>query len=157
MNETNGIKEFGEINSVLGYLGKVKQDLHNKSFSEQIEFKEEIKKRHDKSQIQMFLGRLEDLFEVKKAKSYLITPAFAIISLFIGFFINLFIKESQESDFSPIIIILFISLLYIMVVVFWGSLLRRETNNLRKIKRYKRLLQECLDEMPEKRQFRRRV
>ncbi|KXZ16397.1 hypothetical protein P4T89_19300 [Bacillus nakamurai] len=157
MEETNQIKEFGEIKDVLNYLEEVKDDLHDKSLSEQIEFRYEIKKRHDKEQIRMFIGRLEDQFELNKAKSYLITALFAIASLFIGsmmkFYVSILSKSQTAQFLAPIIILLF----FLTLLGLWGKLSIDESGRLRKIIRYKRLLQECLDEMPEKRHFRRRV
>ncbi|MCY8486018.1 hypothetical protein MOC97_11090 [Bacillus atrophaeus] len=51
MNKTNEIIEFGEIKDTEIYLEQVKKNIHKKSFSDQIAFKKEIKKRHDKKQI----------------------------------------------------------------------------------------------------------
>ncbi|QAW48441.1 hypothetical protein ETK69_01135 [Bacillus velezensis] len=158
MNETNELIEFGEIKDVLNYLEEVKEDLHDKSLSEQIAFKKEIEERHDRNQIQMLLGRLEDQFEFNKAKSYFITSLFAIASLFIGsmirFYMSILPPQSQWSQIlAPIIILLF----FLALLFLWGKVSIDESGRLRKIIRYKRLLQECLEEIPEKRHFRRRV
>lgn len=157
MNEANEIIKFGEIKSVLDYLEQIKSDLHNKTLSEQSKFKEELKNKLDKRQIQMLLGRLEDQFEIRKALSYLVTALFAIVSFAIGsltkFFVSNLAETGLKSYTAPVIIFLF----YILALVAWIVLSYAESNRLRKISRYKRLLQECLDEMPDKKYFRRRV
>lgn len=157
MDETNEIKKFGDIKSVLVYLEQVKNGLQNKSFSEQIEFKEEIKKLHDKRQIQMFLGRLEDQVEIRKMTSYLNAPYFAIMTLTFGGFMNFFMNSFKELGFGFLSVPLFIYMILILLSVIWHRLGLREIRSLKKLKCYKRLLQECLDEMPDKRHFKRRV
>ncbi|MGY4715355.1 hypothetical protein ACXDMD_12350 [Bacillus amyloliquefaciens] len=152
MNEANEIIEFGgEIKSVLDYLEQIKSDLHNKKLSEKSEFKEELKNKHDKRQIQMLLGRLEDQFEIRKALNYLVTALFAIVSFAIGSLTKFFVSNLAETvlkSYKP---------LYILALVAWIVLSYAESNRLRKISRYKRLLQECSGEMPDKKYFRRRV
>ncbi|WP_282627653.1 hypothetical protein [Bacillus subtilis] len=157
MNETSEIKEFGDIKSVLEYLEQVNKDLHKKSFSEQIEFKQEIKKRHNKSQIQMFLGRLEDQFEFRKTISYLLTALFAILSLIIGTLANFTVNNIGELglNMNSAIVLLFIIFMIALILIGWVII--PEARDLKKLNRYKRLIKECLDEMPEKKYFRRRV
>ncbi|MEC1270530.1 hypothetical protein P9C27_18880 [Bacillus vallismortis] len=157
MSETNEIIKFGDIKSVLDYLEQIKDDLHNKTLSEQIEFKAEVKNRHDKRQVHMLLGRLEDQFKIRKALSYLVTALFAIVSFAIGSLTNFFVNNLPDTELksytAPVIIFLF----YILALAGWIYLAYDETSRLRKISRYKRLIQECFDEMPEKKHFRRRV
>ncbi|MFE4585323.1 hypothetical protein ACFRA1_08690, partial [Bacillus subtilis] len=98
MNETNEIKKFGDIKSVLDYLEQIKDGLHNKTLSEQIEFKEEVKNRHDKRQVQMLLGRLEDQLKIRKALSYLVTALFAIVSFAIGSLTNFFVSNLPDTE-----------------------------------------------------------
>lgn len=157
MNETSEIKEFGDIKNVLEYLEQVNKDLHKKSFSEQIEFKQEIKKRHNKSQIQMFLGRLEDQFEFRKTISYLLTALFAILSLIIGTLANFTVNNIGELglNMNSAIVLLFIIFMIALTLIGWVII--PEARDLKKLNRYKRLIKECLDEMPEKKYFRRRV
>lgn len=157
MSKSREINEFGEIKSVLAYLEQVKKGIHNKSLSEQIEFKKEIKKRHDKKQIQLFIGRLEDQFEIRKTIGYLITALFAISSLVIGSTINFALNNLEKLGWSFDMAPLAILLLFLTALLGWCLLSNEEFGRLRKISSYKRLLQECLDEMPEKRYFRRRV
>ncbi|MEC1261436.1 hypothetical protein P9D34_13440 [Bacillus swezeyi] len=155
MNDSNEKIEFGEIKSVLGYLEQVKEDVHKKSLSEQIAFKEEIKKHHDKKQIQMFLGRLEDQFEIKKAISYLTAAFFAIISLAIGSTMDHSLSIIKEYRLNLALASDVIIFLFLVSIGAWAVLSKMEAGRLGKISGYKRLLQECLDELPEKRHFRR--
>ncbi|MCY8001072.1 hypothetical protein [Bacillus haynesii] len=157
MNETNEINEFGEIKAVLDYLEQIKSDLHNKTLSEQIKFKEELKNRLDKRQIQMLLGRLEDQYEIRKALSYLVTALFAIVSFAIGSFTKFYVSNLAETELNSYLAPIIIFLFYILALATWIVLSYAESSRLRKISCYKRLLQECLDEIPEKRYFRRKV
>ncbi|MCY8513531.1 hypothetical protein [Bacillus atrophaeus] len=152
MNKTNEIIEFGEIKDTEIYLEQVKKNIHKKSFSDQIAFKKEIKKRHDKKQIQMLLGRVEDQIEIKKALSHFTTAFFAILSFILGGTLNYGLRLAEASDAATIIVMVF----YIAGII-WFALSGGESKRLKKLSRYKRLLQECLDEMPDKRHFRRRV
>ncbi|MEC3796982.1 hypothetical protein ABEY46_19480 [Bacillus velezensis] len=157
MSESKEINEFGEIRSVLVYLEQVKKGVQNKSFFEQIEFKEEIKKRHDKKQIKMLHGRIEDQFEIKKAISYLVTAFFAIISLVIGSTLSFSLSIIRDNGLDLELGVTVINSLFFIAVGAWLILSNFESGKLSKISSYKRLLQECLDEMPEKSHFRRRV
>lgn len=157
MNETNEINEFGEIKADLDYLEQIKSDLHNKTLSEQIKFKEELKNRLDKRQIQMLLGRLEDQYEIRKALSYLVTALFAIVSFAIGSFTKFYVSNLAETELNSYLAPIIIFLFYILALATWIVLSYAESSRLRKISCYKRLLQECLDEIPEKRYFRRKV
>ncbi|ASZ59921.1 hypothetical protein GII76_01100 [Bacillus subtilis] len=155
MNETNQIIEFGEIKDAEIYLQRVEKDIHKKSFSDQIAFKEEIKKRHDKKQIQMLLGRLEDMIENKKALSHFTTAFFAILSFILGSTLNYGLSLAEEAEGSAASTI--IILVFYTAVGIWFLLSFKDSKRLKKLSSYKRLLQECLDEMPEKKYFRRRV
>ncbi|PSA91500.1 hypothetical protein C6370_18390 [Bacillus atrophaeus] len=161
MSETNEIIEFGKIKDAEIYLQRVEKNIHKKSFSDQIAFREEIKKRHDRKQIQMLLGRLEDMIENKKASSHFTTAFFAILSFILGSTLNYGLsrteglsltEEAEGSAASTIIILVF----YIAGGI-WFLLSFMYSKRLKKLSSYKRLLQECLDEMPDKRHFRRRV
>ncbi|MEK4388175.1 hypothetical protein MHI19_01125 [Bacillus sp. FSL M7-1004] len=152
MSKTNEIIEFGDIKDAEIYLQRVEKDIHKKSFSDQKSFREEIKKRHDKKQIQMLLGRLEDMIDNKKALSHFTTAFFAILSFILGGTLNYVLGLAEESLASTIIIWVFYT-----AVVIWFALSFWESRRLSKLSGYKRLLQECLDEMPDKRHFRRRV
>ncbi|MED1174362.1 hypothetical protein ABE094_20810 [Bacillus inaquosorum] len=155
MNETNQIIEFGEIKDAEIYLQRVEKDIHKKSFSDQIAFKEEIKKRHDKKQIQMLLGRLEDMIENKKALSHFTTAFFAILSFILGSTLNYGLSLAEEAEGSAASTI--IILVFYTAVGIWFLLSFKDSKRLKKLSSYKRLLQECLDEIPDKRHFRRRV
>ncbi|CAF1787134.1 hypothetical protein NYE22_04515 [Bacillus sp. FSL K6-1560] len=158
MSKSKEINEFGEIKSVLVYLEEVKKGVHNKSLSEQIEFKEEIKKRHDKKQIQVFLGKLEDKIEIKKATSHLITAFFAIVSLVVGGTMSFLLGIIKEDGFDSAAASFVILYMCFVAGTAWFILTRVEFAGFGKICGYKRLLQECLDEMPDnKRHVRRRV
>ncbi|MCV0026916.1 hypothetical protein [Bacillus sp. XT-2] len=161
MSKSKEINEFGEIKSVLVYLEQIKKGIHKKTLSEQIEFKDKIKKCHDKKQIQMLLGRMEDMIENKKASSHFTTAFFAILSFILGSTLNYGLsrteglsltEEAEGSAASTIIILVF----YIAGGI-WFLLSFMYSKRLKKLSSYKRLLQECLDEMPDKRHFRRRV
>ncbi|OWP58532.1 hypothetical protein ETZ92_019300 [Bacillus velezensis] len=145
--------EFGEIKDTEIYLQKVKKNIHKKSFSDQIAFKKEIKKRHDKKQIQMLLGRVEDQIEIKKALSHFTTAFFAILSFILGGTLNYGLKLAEAGDAAATIIIL----VFYAAGAIWFALSGGDSKRLKKLSSYKRLLQECLDEMPEKSHFRRRV
>lgn len=155
MNETNEVNEFGKIKNVEVYLQRVKRNIHKKSISDQITFKKEIKNRHDKKQIQMLLGRLEDQIDNKKALSHFTTAFFAILSFILGSTLNYGLKLLTEAEASvaPTIILL----VFYVAGLIWFVLSNWESRGLKKLSLYKRLLQECLDEMPEKKYFRRRV
>ncbi|MBT2169674.1 MULTISPECIES: hypothetical protein [Bacillus] len=155
MNETNQIIKFGEIKDAEIYLQRVEKDIHKKSFSDQIAFKEEIKKRHDKKQIQMLLGRLEDMIENKKALSHFTTAFFAILSFILGSTLNYGLSLAEEAEGSAASTI--IILVFYTAVGIWFLLSFKDSKRLKKLSSYKRLLQECLDEIPDKRHFRRRV
>ncbi|MGG1203206.1 hypothetical protein ABE208_21555 [Bacillus inaquosorum] len=155
MNETNQIIEFDEIKDAEIYLQRVEKDIHKKSFSDQIAFKEEIKKRHDKKQIQMLLGRLEDMIENKKALSHFTTAFFAILSFILGSTLNYGLSLAEEAEGSAASTI--IILVFYTAVGIWFLLSFKDSKRLKKLSSYKRLLQECLDEIPDKRHFRRRV
>ncbi|MEC1530459.1 hypothetical protein [Bacillus haynesii] len=161
MSESNEKIEFGKIKDTEMYLQQVEKNIHKKSFSDQIAFKEEIKKRHDRKQIQMLLGRLEDMIENKKALSHFTTAFFAILSFILGSTLNYGLsraeglsltEEAEGSVVSTIIILVF----YIAGGM-WFLLSFKDSKRLKKLSSYKRLLQECLDEMLDKRHFRRRV
>ncbi|MCY7895117.1 hypothetical protein MOB09_19385 [Bacillus vallismortis] len=149
--------KFGEIKSVLVYLEQIKKDIHTKSLSEQIEFKKEIKERHDKKQIQMLHGRLEDQFELKKAISYLVTAFFALVSLVISSTMSFSLGIIKENGLNLATAAVVIIYLFFIAVGAWVVISKFEGGRLGKLNCYKRLLQECLDEMPDKRHFRRRV
>ncbi|AEP84959.1 hypothetical protein [Bacillus spizizenii] len=152
MSETKEIIEFGDIKDAEIYLQRVEKDIHKKSFSDQIAFREEIKKRHDKKQIQMLLGRLEDMIDNKKALSHFTTAFFAILSFILGGTLNYGLGLAEVSFASTIIILVFYT-----AVAIWFALSFGESRRLKKLTGYKRLLQECLEEIPDKRHFRRRV
>ncbi|MGG1189086.1 hypothetical protein ABE189_19040 [Bacillus subtilis] len=155
MSETKEIIEFGDIKDAEIYLLRVEKDIHKKSFSDQIAFKEEIKKRHDKKQIQMLLGRLEDMIENNKALSHFTTALFAILSFILGSTLNYGLSLAEEAEGSAASTI--IILVFYTAVGIWFLLSFKDSKTLKKLSSYKRLLQECLDEMPEKKYFRRRV
>nr|CAF1785404.1 hypothetical protein NRS6116_04157 [Bacillus subtilis] len=157
MSETNRENEFGEIKSVLVYLEQIKKDIHTKSLSEQDDFKKEIKGRHDRKQIKMLHGRLEDQFEVKKAISYLVTAFLALVSLVIGSTMSFalgIIKDNGMNLSTAAVVIIY---LFFVAIGAWVVISKFDSGRFGKLNCYKRLLQECLDEMPEKKYFRRRV
>ncbi|MCY8579354.1 hypothetical protein MOE23_03830 [Bacillus haynesii] len=153
MRDSNEKIEFGKIKTIEIYLQRFQKNLHKKSLADQIAFKDEIKKRHDKKEIQMFLGRLEDQIENKKALNHFTTAFFAILSFVLGSTLNYGLKlvTEADADVAPTIILL----VFYAAVVIWFVLSGWESRNLKKLSLYKRLLQECLDESPEKRHFRR--
>ncbi|MCY9097423.1 hypothetical protein MOE96_21485 [Bacillus inaquosorum] len=161
MSETKEIIVFGDIKDAEIYLQHVKKNVHKKSFSDQIAFREEIKKRHDKKQIQMLLGRVEDMIDNKKATSHFTTAFFAILSFILGSTLNyglgrataLSLTESDEGSAAGTIIML----VFYTAGLIWFVLSFVYSKRLKKLTGYKRLLQECLEEMPDKRHFRRRV
>ncbi|MCZ4246650.1 hypothetical protein O2313_03745 [Bacillus amyloliquefaciens] len=150
MNET----EFGEIKNTEIYLEQIKKNIHKKSFSDQNAFKKEIKKRHDKKQIQMLLGRVEDQIEIKKALSHFTTAFFAILSLIFGGMLNYGLRLVAEAGDAAATIIIMV---FYAAAAVWFALSGGESKRLKKLTSYKRLLQECLDELPEKKYFRRKV
>ncbi|MEC2238599.1 hypothetical protein P9G72_05355 [Bacillus velezensis] len=154
MSEVSEENQFGKTKNVEIYLTGIKKNIHKKSLSDQIAFKKEIKRRHDKKQIQMLLGRLEDMIENKKALSHFTTAFFAILSFTLASTMNYGLKlaEGDVSAAPTIIILVFYVAGFIWIV--WSGW---ESRGLKKLSGYKRLLQECLDELPEKKYFRRRV
>ncbi len=154
MSECIEDNKFLNIKNVETYLTGIKKNIHKKSLSDQIAFKKEIKRRHDKKQIQMLMGRLEDQIENKKALSHFTTAFFAILSLVLGSTMNYGLKLAEgDVGAAPTIIIL----VFYTAGLIWAVLSGWESRGLKKLSGYKRLLQECLDEMPEKKYFRRRV
>ncbi|WEZ00659.1 hypothetical protein P5634_01010 [Bacillus subtilis] len=149
MSETNRENEFGKIKSVLEYLQQIKKDIHTKSLSEQDDFKKEIIERHDRKQIKMLHGRLEDQFEVKKAISYLVTAFLALVSLVIGSTMSFALGIIKDNGMNLSTAALVIIYLFFIAIGAWVVISKFEGGRLGKISCYKRLLQECLDEMPE--------
>ncbi|MED3508019.1 hypothetical protein [Bacillus velezensis] len=147
MSKSKEINEFGEIKSVLVYLEQVKKGVHNKSLSEQAEFKEEIKKRHGKKQIQVLLGKLEDKVEIKKATSHLTTAFFAIISLIIGGTMSFLLGIIKEYGFNSAVVSFVILYFCLIAGTAWFILSKVELAGFGKLCGYKRLLQECLNEL----------
>ncbi|MFN2747754.1 MULTISPECIES: hypothetical protein [Bacillus] len=145
--------EYGKIINIEIYLQRFQENLHKKSLADQIAFKDEIKKHHDKKEIQMFLGRLEDQIENKKALNHFTTAFFAILSFVLGSTMNYGLKlvTDADADAAPTIILL----VFYSAVLIWFGVSGWESRCLKKLSLYKRLLQECLDELPEKRHSRR--
>ncbi|MEI1419883.1 hypothetical protein EFK13_00985 [Bacillus cabrialesii] len=95
------------------------------------------------------------MIENKKASSHFTTAFFAILSFIIGSTLNygLSLTEEAEGNAVSTIIILF----FYTAGGIWFISSFKYSKRLRKLSSYKRLLQECLEEMSDKRHFRRRV
>ncbi|MCY9574669.1 hypothetical protein [Bacillus xiamenensis] len=67
MNKTNRKTSFDDATNARLYLQQFGGNMHRAKFSEQEKFKEKIKKKHDRKQIKMLLGRVEDMLDNKKS------------------------------------------------------------------------------------------
>ncbi|PRS56877.1 hypothetical protein C6X98_20990 [Bacillus pumilus] len=122
--------------------------MHSAKFSEQEKFKDQIKK-HDRKHIKMLLGRIEDMLDNKKSLNHVFTAFFVILAFIIGNQIKfseslfVYIKEISYQFIA-------VCLGAVMVFIVWAILTYRDKALLEELNGYKRLLQECLDEIPDR-------
>lgn len=167
-DETYDIESFGEIISVQSYLRKfgrlvvekalIEQkknrerrkvgELFKRNISMHIKFKEEIKKRHDRKEIQMLLGRIEDMIDNKNALSYTTAAFYVLLAFVLG---N---QLKYSNDYLLVVIediriqITVVIIVAVLAVGLWGYFTYKDKVELNELSCYKRLLQECLDEIP---------
>ncbi|MGX9293160.1 hypothetical protein ACSLGF_18685 [Bacillus sp. A015] len=153
MNEINESTTFGQSKYISSYLKQFGKGMHKATINQQTVFKEKIKKKHKPKEIQMLLGRIEDMIDNKKSFSHYTTALFAIMSFLFGSMMNysvLMLKKVHE--FAPYFLIVYVAVLVVGIWVFNNQFEKKE---LLILNRYKRLLQECLEELPEKKSKRR--
>ncbi|MCY7437604.1 hypothetical protein P9F86_12355 [Bacillus altitudinis] len=155
MNKTNSKSSFDDATDARLYLQQFGANMHRAKFSDQGKFKEKIKEKHDRQKIKMLLGRIEDMLDNKKSLNYVFTAFFVILAFVIGnqikFSESLF-EYIEEISYQFISVYLGAFLAFIV----WAILTYREKALLEELNGYKRLLQECLDEvsdMEKKRRF----
>jgi len=171
-DETYDIESFGEIICVQSYLRKfgrlvvekalIEQkknreetekeekvgELFKRNISMHIKFKEEIKKRHDRKEIQMLLGRIEDMIDNKNALSYTTAAFYVLLAFVLGNqlkYSNDYLLVVIEDIRIQITVVIFVA---VLAVGLWGYFTYKDKIELNELSCYKRLLQECLDEIP---------
>ncbi|MGN7043383.1 hypothetical protein [Bacillus safensis] len=149
MNKTNSKTSFDDATNARLYLQQFGENMHRAKFSEQEKFKEKIKKKHDRKQIKMLLGRVEDMLDNKKSLNYAFTAFFVILAFITGnqikFSESLF-KYIEEISYQFIAVYLGA----VLVLTVWTIRTYRDKALLEELNGYKRLLQECLDEIPDR-------
>ncbi|MEW6977462.1 MAG: hypothetical protein ACQEUO_04520 [Bacillota bacterium] len=153
INKTNESSSFGQSKYMQIYLKQFGKDMHKTTINQQTAFKERIKKDHDSKKIKMLLGRVEDMLDNKKSSNHLTTAFFGIVSFGFASLMNYSINPIKEIHVSGPYILIIITLT--IVLLFWVKTVLDEKKELDELSRYKRLLQECLDEISEKKSKRR--
>ncbi|KRE20109.1 hypothetical protein ASE42_09485 [Bacillus sp. Root920] len=97
-NVTNEFTPFGRSRYMPNYLEQFGKNMHNANINQQIAFKEKIKKQHNRKEIQMLLGRIEDMLDNKKSLNHLTTAFFAIITLAFTGLMNYGVNSLKEID-----------------------------------------------------------
>ncbi|MFP7455090.1 hypothetical protein [Bacillus safensis] len=152
-NVTNEFTPFGRSRYMPNYLEQFGKNMHNANINQQIAFKEKIKKQHNRKEIQMLVGRIEDMLDNKKSLNHLTTAFFAIITLAFTGLMNYGVNSLKEIDErAPYLLVL---ITVTSIIWFWGKIFLDERKELNELSRCKRLLQECLEELPEKKSKRR--
>ncbi|MFB7321073.1 hypothetical protein ACQKIG_09045 [Bacillus safensis] len=72
INETNEFTSFEQSKYIEIYLKQFRKKLHKATINQQTAFKEKIKKQYNRKEIQMLLGRTEDIIENKKSNKHYI-------------------------------------------------------------------------------------
>ncbi|GLF85270.1 hypothetical protein R51_03150 [Bacillus safensis] len=154
MNEINESTTFGQSKYIPSYLKQFGKDMHKATINQQISFKERIKKHHNRNDIQMLLGRIEDMIDNKKSSNHFTTAIFAIMSFLFGSMMNYGVGILKKIDErAPYFLILYVAIMAVGIWL-WNSIIDRR--ELRVLNRYKRLLQECLEELPAEKKSKRR-
>ncbi|MGX1469005.1 hypothetical protein ACUW84_001587 [Bacillus sp. 153480031-1] len=150
-DETNEFTSFGQIRDVPMYLLRFGKNMHKANVAEQIAFKEKIKKHHDCKKIKMLLDRLEEGIDNHKASSHFTTAFFTILAVILGSTINYGLSLADVEGAAPLIILM----TFYTAIIIWGYQSITHSRMLKKESRYKTLLQECIDEMSQKKSKRR--
>ncbi|MEH6901415.1 MULTISPECIES: hypothetical protein [Bacillus] len=146
INETNEFTSFEQSKYIGIYLKQFGEKMHKTTINQQIAFKEKIKKQHNRKEIQMLLGRTQDIIENKKSNKHYITALFSIMSFLFGIMMNHGITIVEKLNVhAPTFMILYVSFLT-LGIWYMQNFVDRKENKL--LIRYERLLQECLDEIP---------
>ncbi|WP_144483282.1 hypothetical protein [Bacillus pumilus] len=153
MNEINESTTFGQSKYIPSYLKQFGKDMHKADINQQTAFKKRIKENHDSKKIKMLLGRIEDMLDNQKSSNHLTTAFFGIVSFGFASLMNYSINPIKEIHEAGPYFLIIVTL--IIVLFFWGKTVLDEKKELNELSRYKRLLQECLEELPEKKSKRR--
>ncbi|CAL8900177.1 hypothetical protein FO510_05895 [Bacillus pumilus] len=146
INETNEFTSFEQSKYIEIYLKQFGKKMHKATINQQTAFKEKIKKQHNRKEIQMLLGRTEDIIENKKSNKHYITALFAIMSFLFGSMLNHGITMVKKLGVhAPTFTILYVAFLTLGI---WRMQSFVDRKEYKLLIRYKRLLQECLDEIP---------
>ncbi|WOQ71405.1 hypothetical protein R0126_11955 [Bacillus stratosphericus] len=146
INETNEFTSFEQSKYIEIYLKQFGENMHQATINQQTAFKEKVKKQHNRKEIQMLLGRTEDSIENKKANKHYITALFAIMSFLFGIMMNHGITMVKKLSVHATIFTILIVSFYTLGVWYVQNFVDRK--EFKVLIRYKRLLQECLDEIP---------
>ncbi|MBR0638762.1 hypothetical protein [Bacillus safensis] len=148
MNKTNSKTSFDDATNAQLYLQQFGKNMHIAKFSEQEKFKKEIKDDHDRKQIKMLLGRIEDMIHNTKALSYTTAAFYVILAFVLGNqlkYSNDYLLVVIEDIRIQITVVIFVA---VLAVGLWGYFTYKDKVELNELSCYKRLLQECLDEIP---------
>ncbi|WP_206761797.1 MULTISPECIES: hypothetical protein [Bacillus] len=151
INETNEFTSFGQIRNVPMYLLRFGKNMHKASVAEQTAFKEKIKKHHDSKKIKMLLDRLEEGIDNHKASSHFTTAFFTILAFILGSTLNYGLTLADAEGTATLIILM----TFYTAIIVWAYQSITHSNKLKKANRYITLLQECMDEISEKKSKRR--
>ncbi|WP_342497859.1 hypothetical protein [Bacillus sp. FSL L8-0654] len=150
-NETREIKPFGQVRDVLIYLSRFGKNMYKANIDQQTEFKEKVKQLHDVKKIKILLKRLEEGIDNQKSSSHFTAAFFVILSFTLGNMLNYFLGWVDILEDATVLIIM----VFYVALAIWGYLSWSHSNTLKKSNRYITLLQECVDEISEKKSKRR--